>query len=171
MKHNVVKLLKQPGLKETIRFQEALADMEFMGGVLRFVEPVALEASLVYDGEGFDAAGTVRTMIQSECARCLAPVNLPVTVAFQERFVKGEGDPAQEAYCFAGDELDFSELVRDCLLLNLPMSTLCSDSCKGLCPVCGCDRNESDCSCGEQESGQGQGLSRLKTLLDENKEV
>lgn len=171
MKYNVVKLLRQPGLRETIRIRETPQDIEFMGNKLRFLEPVALEASFVYDGAGLDAVGTVCAVLESFCARCLKPVRLPMAVAFQERFVKGEAGQEQEVYRFDGNALDFSELVRDCLLLNLPMSPLCSESCAGLCPQCGCDRNQTQCCCREPERERERGMSHLKTLLDENKEV
>jgi uncharacterized protein len=43
--------------------------------------------------------------------------------------------------------IDLSELARETFFLNVPMAHLCREDCKGLCPKCGADRNETDCGC------------------------
>ena len=43
--------------------------------------------------------------------------------------------------------VDIDEIALSDLLLELPTKLLCKDDCKGLCPVCGCDLNESECNC------------------------
>src|SRR4030067_53970 len=49
-----------------------------------------------------------------------------------------------------GDELDLSDLVKEQIILNLPMKPLCNDSCKGICLQCGTDLNSFNCSCSER---------------------
>jgi len=48
---------------------------------------------------------------------------------------------------FDGEGIELDDLVREELLLALPVNLLCREDCKGLCPVCGIDRNQSDCRC------------------------
>ena len=48
---------------------------------------------------------------------------------------------------FEGDEIDLGELFREQILLAIPMTPLCREECKGLCPVCGADLNAGECSC------------------------
>ena len=61
-----------------------------------------------------------------------------------ERF----GDDADEDfYPITDDTIDLGPLVRDAIVLELPMAPLCRDDCAGLCPQCGANRNEGDCSC------------------------
>ncbi len=43
--------------------------------------------------------------------------------------------------------IDLGPLVRDAVVLELPMAPLCRDDCAGLCPQCGANRNEGDCGC------------------------
>jgi uncharacterized protein len=43
--------------------------------------------------------------------------------------------------------LDTDQIIKEQLILNLPMKTICSDDCKGLCHVCGCNLNKANCSC------------------------
>ena len=43
--------------------------------------------------------------------------------------------------------IEWGEIVRQQLLLVVPIAPRCKDDCKGLCPVCGCDRNTEICAC------------------------
>jgi uncharacterized protein len=62
--------------------------------------------------------------------------------------------------CFyEGGELDLSGLLKEQVLLGLPMKTVCSEDCKGLCPKCGMDLNEGRCNCpGEAAAGETRKL-------------
>jgi len=65
-------------------------------------------------------------------------------------------------------ELDLGEIVREQLLLNIPMRPLCGESCKGLCPHCGANLNETTCGC-EQKSIDPR-MKALEKLLTKRKE-
>jgi uncharacterized protein len=56
-------------------------------------------------------------------------------------------DGATSTGTYSGDEIDLSELLRESLLLELPMRPLCSDDCVGLCSVCGKNLNQGPCGC------------------------
>jgi uncharacterized protein len=95
---------------------------------------------------GIDAIGTVRAPWVGICRRCTVPVSGELTIAVSERF----GSPPiaeDELYPIVDDTIDLGPLVRDAIVLELPMAPLCREDCRGLCPQCGADRNESDCSC------------------------
>ena len=95
---------------------------------------------------GIDAVGTVRAPWEGICRRCAAPVRGELTIAVSERF--GDAPIAgDELYPITDDTIDLGPLVRDAIVLELPMAPLCKDDCLGLCPQCGTDRNEGDCSC------------------------
>jgi uncharacterized protein len=118
---------------------------------------------------GVMATGTVRAPWRGVCRRCAVPVEGDLEVAFKERFVDrerllgdGDGDGGgrgagsgagpdaefdEEAYPIVDDELDLGPLVRELLLLELPLAPLCRPDCRGLCPGCGADRNEESCTC------------------------
>jgi uncharacterized protein len=51
---------------------------------------------------------------------------------------------------YEGAGLELEELLREQVLLMLPMQRVCSSDCKGICPVCGRDRNEAGCDCREK---------------------
>jgi uncharacterized protein len=87
----------------------------------------------------------------------LQPVELPITTEFNERFVRTVSWAAEEQHelqpedlniaVFDGEGIELDDLVREELLLALPVNVLCREDCKGLCPVCGIDRNLSNCQC------------------------
>ncbi len=55
--------------------------------------------------------------------------------------------PDEDTYPLEGDHLDLRPLVRDALLLELPLAPLCQEDCRGLCPTCGADLNLGPCEC------------------------
>lgn len=109
--------------------------------------------------------------LTTACRRCLRPVELTVPVSFALSLVpqtslsqrlaeddrapapteaKGRGsfDPDDvDQETFDGHAIELDPLVREQLLLALPMDALCREDCKGLCPSCGQDLNERSCDC------------------------
>ncbi|MDQ2938802.1 MAG: DUF177 domain-containing protein [Acidobacteriota bacterium] len=116
--------------------------------------------------------GRVVAELQVECDRCLKSVALPVDSRFELDYVTPEDYQAQDAVelteedldleVFDGEVVDIDRLVTEELLLALPAQVLCKDNCKGICPVCGIDRNRLDCSCDTAEvDPRWAGLKKL----------
>ncbi len=99
--------------------------------------------------------GECRGEVSGICGRCLEPVVRKVEAPDIELFLELDG---------SGDEVDISEDIREELAAELPMNLLCSDDCRGLCPVCGANRNRQSCNCSAPESGSGawSALDNLK---------
>jgi uncharacterized protein len=92
--------------------------------------------------EGVLVSGTVTAPVAAECARCLTPVADSVTVEVTELFAYPESATDRtadddEVSHLVGDLLDLEPVVRDALVLDLPLSPLCRDDCRGLCAGCG----------------------------------
>lgn len=124
--------------------------------------------------EGVLASGTVRAPLSGECSRCLDAMSTDIEVDFQELFVYPESETAgEDEYRLEGDLLDLEQVVRDAVVLALPMSPLCRDDCPGLCAECGI-------RLADAEPGHGHGgavdprwaaLEKLKdTSTDDNQE-
>jgi uncharacterized protein len=100
---------------------------------------------------GVMVTGTVTAPWRGLCRRCASPVEgmlrIPVRERFSEPDARGGGREDDEAYPIVGDELDLAPMVRDAVVLELPLAPLCREDCRGLCPYCGCDRNEELCDC------------------------
>ncbi|MEV5753577.1 DUF177 domain-containing protein [Actinoallomurus sp. NPDC052308] len=91
--------------------------------------------------EGVLISGTARAPLAGECARCLEPVTSSIEVDFQELYVYSDtrsGESAEEdERRLEGDLIDLEPVVRDAMVLALPLSPLCQDDCPGLCSECG----------------------------------
>ena len=86
------------------------------------------------------------------CSRCLREVPFHVPLKYE-----GKSDflhPSEEddlASCVEDKELDLDMLIFDEVVPQLPSRLLCKEDCKGLCPKCGCNRNEVKCDCTDKE--------------------
>jgi uncharacterized protein len=91
--------------------------------------------------EGVLVSGTARASLSGECARCLDPLTSTIEVEFQELYVYDDtrsGESAEDdERRLEGDLIDLEPVVRDAMVLALPLSPLCRDDCPGLCTECG----------------------------------
>lgn len=117
--------------------------------------------------------GKLTAVAQVDCDRCLRPITLPVNQAFSLEYVTREEYETLQAAelsekdlalsVFDGEGIDIDEIVREQLLLAVPFHTLCQETCKGLCPVCGADKNVRECSCtGTEIDPRWKGLENLR---------
>jgi uncharacterized protein len=96
---------------------------------------------------------------QVPCARCVEPVEISLESDFDLLFrpVGADSDapersitaPETEIGYYQKDSLSLEDVLREQVLLSLPVRTLCKPDCKGLCPRCGQNRNLQVCSCEE----------------------
>jgi uncharacterized protein len=87
--------------------------------------------------EGALVTATATAPLAGECARCLDPFTSATEVRLQELFVHEPDGADGDGYLLDGDLLDLEPALRDALVLELPLSPLCSGDCPGLCVECG----------------------------------
>ena len=140
---NAVELLRQPGAVRDVMFDIAAdpldADHEHLVGDLH----VALQ--LTARNDSIDVHGTVSAGWESVCRRCLRDLAGTSVGVVDERYQIESLDP--DAYMIEDGQLDLVPTVRETVLLELDAERLCRADCAGLCPVCGVDRNTTQCSC------------------------
>lgn len=106
---------------------------------------VMLEVRLEGVTDGVVVSGFVSGTWTGECSRCLEALSEPFELEVHELF---EPAPVEgETYLLDGEEIDLEPLVRDAVVLHLPLAPVCADDCRGLCPQCGADRNLTSCDC------------------------
>lgn len=122
---------------------------------------VRVTCTLHRSGELARVEGKVFTVMNVECARCLEPFQmevdgnfsfvvkrLPLGVAIPENEEESDDDAEEFIFVEHGvTSIDIIDFVRDAIILALPMRVLCREDCKGLCVVCGNNRNEKECGC------------------------
>jgi uncharacterized protein len=100
--------------------------------------------------------GHVTVELEADCDRCLEPAAFPVDADF-ELYYRPAGEDygneteldASEAEMgfYEGEGVELNDILREYVLLALPMQRLCSAQCKGICPECGQNRNQVACQC------------------------
>ena len=126
----------------------------------------AFEATLFLtpqDG-GCLVTGSFSGSVIQPCGRCLEEFELPVAGEFDSFEAPcapeaGEQDVCRMRRVGGAWELDAAGIIWEQFVLALPDKPLCDESCKGLCPACGVNRNQEDCACVREE-----GDSRLAVL-------
>ncbi|MEG1547897.1 MAG: DUF177 domain-containing protein [Clostridia bacterium] len=161
--------LKQPGKIGMLHFVCEREPMEYLGRMVSFAAPVMLDAKYAYDGDGFNVTGSFSTVLNSVCTKCNAEFKEPFTFDFSERYERIAATEDSDCYGYTGDEIDIDQMILDNLLQNIPMYSVCSEDCKGLCPICGCDLNNAQCSCAQDATVNP--FLVLTKLLDDDKEV
>lgn len=141
-------------------------------GELEFLDPsLAQSSELVAKGrvELISATvGEIRTRghleveMQAECDRCLEPAKFPIQADFEvfsqpleEPETGGSaeveiGEAETAIHFYEGSGIELGEILREEILLRLPMRKVCGPECKGICPQCGRNRNREACGCGVQ---------------------
>jgi DUF177 domain-containing protein len=123
----------------------------------RVIAPVSLAFEIHKDKQQFHLVGRVGTTLELLCSRCLEPFTWPVDAEFDLRYQPhtqnaGEGEREIEdddlgTSFYRNDEIDLGQLMQEQFYLSVPMKPLCSDDCRGLCPVCGTNLNRGSCQC------------------------
>lgn len=98
------------------------------------------------------------------CDLCLDSCETTLKMRFSHQLARtlNQGDEMQYRLVPDGT-LDMADVVREDVILEWPMTMLCREDCKGLCPECGANRNHGECSC-ETETGDPR-LQALRDLL------
>lgn len=112
------------------------------------------------DSRTIRVRGRIRGAVESSCARCLEPVEVTFGADFDLFYYPMSVIARNEETPISRDDtdigfyeepgLDLSQVVGEQVVLWLPMRSLCREDCKGLCPRCGINRNQKQCSCEEE---------------------
>ena len=157
IRYNVATLLRSPvGTTRSYEIAEAnfVADDLQVTGLHGQVTFTRLRENLLLQGR-------VKGQVKLECGRCLEPCEQPLDMEVEVEFqpsvaiLTGEPMPPPEddaVYMIDGHhDVDLDEVVREQVLLNLPMRPLCQSDCAGLCSLCGKNLNEGPCEGHHQE--------------------
>lgn len=113
---------------------------------------LALDGRIDKTGEDYLVRAHLRGELEATCARCLEPARIPIDLPLALTFVSREADKTDadddpDVIALTGNEIDVGDEVRDEILLAMPINPVCQEACRGLCEVCGANRNVSPCSC------------------------
>ena len=136
------------------------------------IEAPAVSGGIRQKGSRVHVNGKVTARAQVECDRCLKLVELSIDSHFKLEYVTADDYQAQQAFeltqedldlsVFDGEVIDIDELVTEEIMLTVPDHVLCIENCKGMCSVCGVNRNSIECGCETREvDPRWAGLEKL----------
>jgi uncharacterized protein len=120
--------------------------------------------------------GRLVTTLESNCARCLEPLTQNVNREF-DLLYRPQGsdagrdemsvtDAEAEISYYEGERILLDDVIREQILLTVPIKVTCSEDCKGLCPHCGKNLNQETCSCAvAQEEPRWSALKEIRSKL------
>jgi uncharacterized protein len=143
--------------KVRIRKTYAPGSIDFGTNEVKQAEPLEVTATAELIEGQIRIAGELETKIEMVCARCLEPVieeihkdfdlfyqPLPKGTRHEEERLK---DDDTEIGFFEGEGLFLADVLKEQVLLSLPMKVICQSDCRGLCPSCGANLNHEECRC------------------------
>ena len=139
MRFDLNKLLDGAGFSDVVTDDVDLSQYS-AGGERPLRDPVHITAQAKNRVGVVSLDCTYRYTLALRCDRCLAPVLREVTLTVPHTVVAPDGF------------VELGELATNDVIPELPTRTLCREDCKGLCPVCGCDRNTIRCECQEKQT-------------------
>lgn len=135
-------------------------------GELEFKEPVSLKGTISNINGKLLLKGNIKTTLQMYCSCCTKPIIKDIDLPIEEIFATDNSE--EEIWVFSGDIIELNAVIISNIALNIPMKILCKEDCKGLCPICGHDLNESECGCDTTQ--RDPRFDKLNLLVFDNDE-
>jgi len=121
------------------------------------VQKATADVGIQQSGDEFFCQAEITALATLECARCLTPFTAQLQsradfivcseATYEARRAEAADDEDYVFYRGESYEADISDIVRQAIILAVPMMPLCKEDCKGLCPICKVNRNEQQCDC------------------------
>jgi uncharacterized protein len=160
-----------------VRFDEVFQPgvIDFSGENLEQATPLKVAGSaeiLMGSDDEIRVQGDYTVEMTAQCDRCLGRARFPLSSSFDLMYQPASAIAHEEEVAIGAEEADLGfyegggialeDILREQVLLALPMQRVCDAACKGICPVCGRNRNETDCGC--SPAGGDDRWSALKSL-------
>lgn len=141
---DISELAGGPGASRRIMRAERLPGLQGGMGWVDEGHPVGLNLLAESLTDGIAVSGRVSGIMHLSCSRCLMEYSAAFDEWIREVFYFERAEE-REGYEVRGTEIDLEPMLRDAIVLAIPVRPLHREACRGLCPVCGADRNVVDC--------------------------
>ena len=151
MKLDISSIASNSGGKLSFQGKALFEPVTFCGNSFEFAEETEINGGISNQAGEFFLKAQVSGKFVTACARCGKPAGQEFSFELNEKLIKeGSTVTDEDAIVFQGNEIDVADLAVNTFLMEAPGRFLCKEDCKGLCPVCGKDRNVEACSCEEE---------------------
>ncbi len=130
-------ILNEVGAEEHLSFEKVFSPIKVDADQIELVEPVKFDIDLENTGSGIRVSGHVKSALKLTCSRCLTEFSFPVDWHIDELFYKENVPKEEEAYEIRNGTIDLGPPTEEEFVLAIPIKPLCTESCQGICAVCG----------------------------------
>lgn len=168
-----------------LEVQVAVNELSPPGAEAVPMETVDVQGTLTPVSDDFLFQGRLQGTFIQPCDRCLQPAHHRVVLDVLWSFTEGgvpltapefpdedtefgseDSDVVEQEHAYQGEVIDLAPLVWEELVLAAPTKYVCHADCQGLCPQCGANLNETNCTCGEAEAAEGNAaFEKLRDLF------
>ena len=146
---NLSDIIKDDGGKLEVSESFEMPKTAFLGEEFTFDKPLHLEAKILNNTKSLELKGKVTGEMNVHCARCGKLLTVALEFPISEILVREDSNftEDEDVIVYSGNSCELMEAIENGFLLNVSGKFLCSEDCRGLCPQCGTNLNESECNC------------------------
>ncbi|MDO4556820.1 MAG: DUF177 domain-containing protein [Lachnospiraceae bacterium] len=174
MQINVSEILSTSGKSQSYQVEAGFDEVSYSGSQypVNSKEPFTLTVENI-GRKKIQVTGETKITLLIPCDRCLRDVSVEFPIVIDVTIDRNtEDDDVKEwnqLILLEGSMLAVDMLIYDEIAANMPMKILCKEDCKGICPVCGCNQNETTCDC--DQSVPDPRMSAIRDIFNNFKEV
>lgn len=151
-----------------------LDTINYYGDEILLPNPFSVKGKLYIMNDKVFLTCDVDTVMEVKCSRCIKPFTYQFNTKVngelisEELYNEEEDIDIGDIILYHNNTIDLVEVIKDNIFTNIPIKTLCSKTCKGICSKCGKDLNLEECRCSsnkEEEMTIDPRLAKLKELL------
>ncbi len=168
---DVSEIRKAPGQAFHFDLVDHIQSMAVGNDEIHFREPLKISLDVKNTGRILVFAGKITGDTELVCSRCLENYPFHLEAGFTEEFCHAsdmayvaEDGVETDIHVFEGNRINIDALISESVLLEIPMKSLCSENCKGLCAICGSNLNKNRCECKDESIDPR--LAGLKKFFD-----
>lgn len=174
MQINVSEILSTSGKSQSFQVEAGFTTIPYSGNEYTVNEKEPFNLTVQNTGrKKIQVTGSTTLSLWIPCDRCLNDVSVEFPIEIDVVIDRNAEDDDEkewnESVLLEGSMLEVDMLVYDEIATHFPMKVLCKEDCKGICPVCGCNLNETSCDC--DQTVPDPRMSAIRDIFNNFKEV
>ncbi|PHS32046.1 MAG: hypothetical protein COA82_09545 [Alkaliphilus sp.] len=178
MNINLSRIMAVNNNQVDLDYQIDVESINYYGDKIIISKPASLRGKLYYMDEKTFLDCAISAELQVNCSRCLKSFHRDLSAKLSVELIEEQDglnaddandDDDDDIILYQDDNIDLAKIVREQIIMSIPMKLLCHENCKGLCVQCGVNKNEEQCQCkldnDEDEEKVDFRLSKLKELF------